>query len=189
MERREWKSKNGKTYLSILLRHSYRENGKVCKRTVANLTHYPPEDVCAIELALKYKGDLGALGSLKEIQLKEGLSVGAVWAVYQVAKRLGIHKALGKHFAGKLAMCQVIARVIDQGSRLSAVRLAQAHAACDVLGIRRGFDENDLYENLSIGTKTWLRWSGRFARARRAIWRFGRCMCARKRIPVGTYWW
>jgi len=38
---------------------------------------------------------------------------------------------------------------LDQGSRLSAVRLAQVHAACDVLGIRRGFDENDLYENLS----------------------------------------
>jgi len=50
-----------------------------------------------------------------------------------------------------LAMWQVIARVIDQGSRLSAVRLAQTHAACDVLGVRRGFDENDLYENL-----TWL---------------------------------
>src|SRR5258708_8222370 len=42
-------------------------------------------------------------------------------------------------------------RSLDQGSRLSAVRLAQVHAACDVLGIRRGFDENDLYENL-----TWL---------------------------------
>ena len=39
-------------------------------------------------------------------------------------------------------------RVIDQGLRLSAVRLAQVHAACDVLGISRGFDENDLYENL-----------------------------------------
>ncbi len=151
LERRQWKSKNGKTYLSILLRQSYRENGKVCKRTIANLTHDPPEDVRAIELALKYKGDLGALGSLKEIQLKEGLSVGAVWAVYQVAKRLGVDKALGSDFAGKLAMWQVIARVIDQGSRLSAVRLAQTHAACDVLGIRRGFDENDLYENL-----TWL---------------------------------
>lgn len=151
LERRQWKSKNGKTYLSILLRHSYRENGKVCKRTVANLTHYPPEDVRAIELALKYKRDLGALGSVKEIQLKEGLSVGAVWTVYRVAKRLGVEKALGNDFAGKLAMWQVIARVIDQGSRLSAVRLAQAHAACDVLGIRRGFDENDLYENL-----TWL---------------------------------
>ena len=56
--------RNGKTYLSILLRHSCRENGKVGKRTIANLTHYPPEDVQAIELALKYKGDLGALGSL-----------------------------------------------------------------------------------------------------------------------------
>lgn len=39
--------------------------------------------------------------------------------------------------------------MIDQGSRLSAVRLAQTHAACDVLDIRRGFDENDLYENLA----------------------------------------
>ena len=38
--------------------------------------------------------------------------------------------------------------MIDQGSRLSAVRLAQTHAACDVLDIRRGFDENDLYGNL-----------------------------------------
>ena len=151
LERRHWKSANGKTYISILLRHSYRENGKVRKRTIANLTHYPPEDVAAIELALKYKRDLAALGSLKEIQLTQGASVGAVWAVYQVAKRLGIDKALGTDFAGKLAMWQVIARVIDQGSRLSAVRLAQVHAACDVLGIRRGFDENDLYENL-----TWL---------------------------------
>ena len=46
---------------------------------------------------------------------------------------------------------QVIARLIDQGSRLSAVRLASVHAAGDVLGRRRGFDENDLYANL-----TWL---------------------------------
>ena len=45
-------------------------------------------------------------------------------------------------------MWQVIARVIEQGSRLSAVRLAQTHAGCDVLDIRRGFDENDLYDNL-----------------------------------------
>jgi DDE family transposase len=41
----------------------------------------------------------------------------------------------------------VIARVIDQGSRLSAVRLAMSHAACDVLGVGP-FDEDALYENL-----------------------------------------
>src|SRR3989475_8615508 len=48
---------------------------------------------------------------------------------------------------GKLALWQVIARVIDQGSRLSAVRLAMSHAACDVLGLGP-FDEDTLYENL-----------------------------------------
>jgi len=56
--------------------------------------------------------------------------------------------ALGTSFDGKLALWQVIARVIEQGSRLSAVRLARVHAACDILKMQRGFDENDLYDNL-----------------------------------------
>src|SRR5439155_16868542 len=62
------------------------------------------------------------------------------------ARRLGIEKALGTTREGKLALWQVIARVIDQGSRLSAVRLAMAHAACDVLALDP-FDEDALYEN------------------------------------------
>ena len=61
VERRKWKSSNGRTYVSILLRHSYREGGKVLKRTIANLTHCPPEDVAAIELALQHKDELAAL--------------------------------------------------------------------------------------------------------------------------------
>ena len=32
-------------------------------------------------------------------------------------------------------------------------------------------------------------WSGRFGRARRGIFRSGRCTCARKRILAGTSWW
>lgn len=145
--------KTGKQiYRSILLRESYREGGKVKKRTIANLSHCTSEEIAAIKLALKHKGDLTVLGSLKEsVELQEGLSVGAVWAVYRVGRGLGLEKTLGAGFEGKLAFWQVIARVIDQGSRLSAVRLAQTHAACDVLEIRRGFDENDLYDNL-----TWL---------------------------------
>ena len=138
-----------KIYKSVLLRESYRENGKVKKRTIANLSNCKPEEIAAFKLALKYKDNLTELGSLKEsVELQEGQSVGAIWTIYQIAKRLGIERALGSEFAGKLAMWQVIARVMDQGSRLSAVRLAQSHAACDVLDIRRGFDENDLYENL-----------------------------------------
>jgi hypothetical protein len=88
------------------------------------------------------------LGSLDKIQLGQGPSVGAVWTLYTTARRLGLDRAMGPSFAGRLALWQVLARVLDQGSRLSAVRLAQVHAACDVLGLRRGFDENDLYANL-----------------------------------------
>ena len=137
-----------KIYQSVLLRESYREGGKVKKRTIANLSGCKPEEIAAIKLALKHKDDLAEIGSLESVELQEGLSVGAVWTVHQMAKITGIEKSLGKEFAGKLAMWQVIARVIEQGSRLSAVRLAQTHAACDVLDIRRGFDENDLYDNL-----------------------------------------
>jgi hypothetical protein len=137
-----------KIYQSVLLRESYREGGKVKKRTIANLSGCKPEEIAAIKLALKHKDDLAEIGSLKSVELQEGLSVGAVWTVYQMAKRTGIEKSLGKEFAAKLAIWQVIARVIEQGSRLSAVRLAQTQAACDVLDIRRGFDENDLYDNL-----------------------------------------
>ena len=48
---------------------------------------------------------------------------------------------------GKRALWQVFARVLEQGSRLSAVRLANAHAACDILELDV-FDEDDLYDNL-----------------------------------------
>ena len=83
----------------------------------------------------------------RDISVQQGLSVGGVWLVYDLAKQLGIVDALGPSRQGKLALWQVIARVIDQGSRLSAVRLAGSHAACDILGLN-GFHEDDLYENL-----------------------------------------
>jgi len=150
--RTSWKSKNGKVYESVWLRQSYRKGKKTGKRAIANLKGCTPEEIAAIELALKHKGDLGALTSIENVKLKEGLSVGAAWTVYEMARRLGIEKALGDQRPGKLALWQVMARVLDQGSRLSAVRLARVHAACDVLGLQRGFNENDLYENL-----TWLR--------------------------------
>ena len=144
------KSKQGKKiYSSILLCQSYREGKKVKKRTIANLSNCTPSEISAIKLALQYKDDLGALGSIKEsVNIQEGLSVGAVWTVYQVARELGIAKALGTNFEGKLALWQIISRVIDQGSRLSSTRLANLHASCETLDLQRGFDENNLYDNL-----------------------------------------
>lgn len=165
--RASWASANGKVYQSIYLRESYRDGQHVRKRNIANLTHCDPQEVAAIELALQFKGNLAALASLDKIQLRQGPSVGAVWTLHETVRRLGIDRALGLGFPAQLAEWQVIARVLDQGSRLSAVRLAQVHASCDVLGIRRGFDENDLYSNLSWLSQHQQRIEDRLFAARR----------------------
>src|SRR5262249_25973205 len=141
-------TRGGKTYTRHLLRESYRASGKVLHRTIANVSQCSEAEIAAIRLALRHKGELEHLGTLQDaVTLKQGRSFGAVWTVYHVARRLGIEKALGTTREGKLTLWQVMARVIDQGSRLSAVRLAMAHAACDVLGLDT-FDEDTLYENL-----------------------------------------
>ena len=145
------KSQHGKKiYNSVLLRESYRENGKVKKRTIANLSACSDEEVAAIRLALQNKNNLENLINVdKDIAVEQGLSIGAVWVISQVAKLLGIVKALGSDDSGKLALWQVIARVLDQGSRLSAVRLARVHDVVNSAGIEKRFDEDNLYRNLA----------------------------------------
>jgi transposase len=73
------------------------------------------------------------------------LAVGAVWVLHPLAKRLGLVKALGQSRTAKLALWLVLASVIEQGSRLSAVRLAQQHAVCDLLALE-AFNEDELYQ-------------------------------------------
>ena len=137
-------TRGGKTSTRHLLRESYRANGKVLHRTIAHVNHGSTAEIEAMRLALRHKEDLEHLGTIQDaITLKQGVSFGAVWTVYHIARRLGIEKALGTTREGKLALWQVIARVIDQGSRLSAVRLAMAHAACDVLAFDT-FEEDAL---------------------------------------------
>lgn len=137
-----------KSYTRHLLRESYREGKKVKHRTIANLSQCSEEEINAIRLALRHKKNLSELIEKgKSFSQRQGLSIGAVWLVYDIARQLGIVDAFGTTRHSKLALWQVIARVIDQGSRLSAVRLAGNHAACDVLGLGK-FDEDDLYDNL-----------------------------------------
>jgi transposase len=139
---------NGKKYTRHLLRESFRQDGKVRHRTLANLSHCSDQEVNAIKLALKHKADLQHLGNInQDIETRQGIAVGAVWTLWQVAQRIGLVKALGSSQQGKQALWQIFARVMEQGSRLSAVRLANAHAACDVLELE-AFNEDDLYRNL-----------------------------------------
>ena len=138
----------GKTYQRFLLRESYREQGKVKHRTIANLSDASEKEIQAIQLALRHKEDLSQLVSVQDsLELRQGPSFGAIWLLERLAQRLHITEALGSGRQGKLALWQIMARVLDQGSRLSSVRLATHHAVCDILGLD-SFDEDDLYANL-----------------------------------------
>ncbi len=141
---------NGKVYKRVLLRESYKVKGQVKHRTIANLSHCSEEEIQAIKLALKHKGDLHNLDSLKDaVHTKQGLAVVAIILLKTLADRLHISEAFGHSVDGKFALWHVMARVLNQGSRLSAVRLAGQHAVCDLLKLH-SFDEEDLYKNLGF---------------------------------------
>ncbi len=145
--------RNGHAYKRVLLRESYRDQGQVKKRTLANLSGCSDAEIEAIQFALRHKQDLVQLGALEQrLSIQQGPSIGAVWLVYTLARRLGIARALGFSRQGKLALWQVIARVIDQGSRLSAVRFASDHGACDILDLEP-FNEEHLYAPIWIGCR------------------------------------
>jgi transposase len=166
-----WTNKVGKTYESIWLRESFRDkDGKVKNRNILNLKDWSEKAILLLQASLDIQKDPSSpvrgrpRGSKnkknrstpkeaffvrpEEILIEQGPSVGAIFTVYSIAQKLGIITALGDDFYAKLALWQVCSRVLDQGSRLSAVRMAHLHAAASIINFERGFTENDLYENL-----------------------------------------
>lgn len=144
-----YSKQRGKVYRSVLLRHSYREGKKIVHKTILNLSGFPEEEIMAIKYALKNKKEVNKLSSLEDEKIKseQGLSVGAIILLKAIAERLNITKVLGKTKNGKLALWQIMSRVLNHGSRLSSVRLAGQHAICDLLNMD-SFNEDDLYKNL-----------------------------------------
>ena len=127
---------------AILLRESFRENGKVKNRTLLNLSSWPKARIDALRRLLRGDFDQASVS-----EPTSGPVFGVLHALKQVATDLGIPAALGQQRLGKLALFLVLARVAHQGSRLSAVRWARDHAVAEVLGLEP-FDEEDLYAAL-----------------------------------------
>ena len=129
---------------ALLLRESFRENGKVKNRTLANLSHWPAARIEAFRRLLGGEFDQAA-------DLAQGPQMGRIFglllALKQIADAVGLGAALGHRRLAKLALFLVLARVAHQGSRLSAVRWAEDQAVAEVLGLGK-FDENDLYAAL-----------------------------------------
>ena len=143
------KTKSGKiSHTAYILRESYREGGKVKSRTIANLSSCSKEEIFAIDWALKNKHDITKLMSGIKSSVA-GKRFGAVYLLHEIMKKLGIVKALGNTLEGKLAQFQILSRLINQGSRLSSVRIAGHQAVCEVLKIEEKINEDNLYKNLA----------------------------------------
>lgn len=142
LETNYFTNKKGKTSYRYFLRTSYRENGKVKKKTILNLTGLIT-DIQAenIRVALKSKT------ILQKDQNHQGVSIGAVLALKKLAEEMGLIKILGKDQNGKLALWQIISRIIYQSSRLSAVKYAELHLITSLFKMD-DFNENHLYKNL-----------------------------------------
>src|SRR5580692_429902 len=107
-------------YESRLLRHTYREDGKVRHKTIANLSKMPEAVVDAVEAALK--GEVLVPAGQAAVTVARSLPHGHVAAVHAMAAKLGLPALLGP--AGRprdLALALIISRVVQPGSKLSTL--------------------------------------------------------------------
>ena len=82
--------KNRNSPPCILLRESYRQGGKVKKRTLANLTGWPPTIIAKFKNILKKEG--GTLG--EDFEMIRSLPHGHVCAILGVIKKIGLDKII-----------------------------------------------------------------------------------------------
>lgn len=130
---------------AVLLRESFREDGKVKKRTIANLSKLPASIVDSIKAALAGS----PLSVTTEITSPEcGPIYGSLFVLNKIANELQFDKIFGKSRTAVLVKLLVLARIAHQGSRLSTARWAKDHAVDEILGIG-SFDEDDLYQALN----------------------------------------
>ncbi|MBI5219983.1 MAG: IS1634 family transposase [Bacteroidia bacterium] len=138
------RNNNGKVSTSLYLAESYRDKGKVKHRLFTNITNWPEELITQLRLVLKG----GKVKSKEELAHKQGKAIGAIYVIQEICKSLCICKSLGNDRQGKLALLQIIGRIITQGSRLYiANEWSQEQAIEELLGISN-YNEDTLYTNL-----------------------------------------
>jgi hypothetical protein len=108
-----------KDYSSAYLRRTYRDGGKVKNETVANLSALPDHVIDLIDAGLKGQQLVPAADA---VTITRSLPHGHVAAVHAMARTLGLPALLGP--AGRprdLALALIISRVVQPGSKLSAL--------------------------------------------------------------------
>ena len=139
---------------AILLRESYREAGKIKKRTLANLSDWPAGKIEALRRVLR--GEAVAPTDQQALTLVRSLPHGHAASVLGTLRRLGLDGMLsqgGRQPARAVALClaMIAARVIDPASKLATARVLDGETASCSLGAALelgAVDEQALYEAL-----------------------------------------
>ena len=126
-----------------MLRRSYRQDGKVKKETLANLSHLPPDAIDAIRRVLAGE----RLMSLDDaFEIERSLPAGHVNAALAMARRLELPKLLDRSACRERDLClaMILGRVICPGSKLGTVRTLVQSTLASELSVESA-DEDDLY--------------------------------------------
>jgi hypothetical protein len=134
----------------VLLRESFRENGRVKKRTLANLSAWPTPLVDGFRTLLKG----GVAVAAEAVRVRRALPHGHAAAVLGTIRRTGLDRLLGqprdKRLA-PLAMALIACRVIAPASKLATARELAGETAGSSLSRLLGLgavDEVELYRAL-----------------------------------------
>ena len=131
---------------AVLLRVATRQGGTIVKRTLANLSDWPPAQVEALRRVLR--GDrVVAPESLVAIQ--RSLPHGHVEAVLSTMRRLGMHRLLGSTRCRErdLVAAMIAERVLHPGSKLATTRTWQSSTLGHECGVEDA-DVDELYRAL-----------------------------------------
>ena len=133
---------------AILLRESYRDAGKIKKRTIANLSDWPTEIVEGLRTLLK--GGKVAPADQESIIARRALPHGHVAAVLGTLRNIGLDRMLGppRNRCRDLVIAMIVARLIAPASKLATARMLDPLTASSSLGEVLGLgpvDEDELY--------------------------------------------
>ena len=136
---------------AILLRESYREDGKVRKRTLCNLSDWPKAHIEGLRGVLK--GGTVIAAEREAFTITRSLPHGHVGAALGTAHRIGLDRILGPDGNGcrDLVLAMIVGRILDPASKLAAARALSPATATSSLGTVLGLgevDEDELYAAL-----------------------------------------
>lgn len=136
---------------AILLRESYREDGKVRKRTLCNLSDWPKAHIEGLRGVLK--GGTVIPTEREAFTITRSLPHGHVGAALGTAHRIGLDRILGPdgNRCRDLVLAMIAGRILDPASKLAAARALSPATATSSLGTVLGLgevDEDELYAAL-----------------------------------------